>query len=257
MDTCDKEKIGKLISKLRKEQKLTQKELAEKLMVSNKTISKWENGAGLPDISMLAPLADILGITITELLKGEQLTKSDPLEQNEVEHILQKTITMVQEDHKSLNKWKKQNQIIYMSALAIMLLEFLILFFLGVTKEEFGVNLFVYELFNVITAGYFTFIVKTELPAYYDENKISFYSDHGLRLNMIGLYFNNSNWRPIIRTICFSLSISMITLPLIHGFYFMHQITHSNWYSESLVLCSFCFFVLLFVPIYIIGNKYE
>lgn len=257
MDTCDKEKIGKLISKLRKEQKLTQKELAEKLLVSNKTISKWENGAGLPDISMLAPLADILGITVTELLKGEQLTKSDPLEQNEVESILQKTITMVQEDHKILNKWKKQNQIIYLSALAIMLLEFLILFFLGITKKEFGINIFVYELVNVITAGYFTFIVKTELPSYYDENKINCYFGHGLRFHTIGLYFNNSNWRPIIRTMCFSSSISMITLPLIHGFYFMHQTTHSDWYSESLVLCTFCFLVLFLVPLYIVGNKYE
>jgi len=63
-------KVGKLIQKLRKEQKLTQQELGDKLGVSPKTISKWETGGGLPDISFLKKISEIFNITIEELLDG-------------------------------------------------------------------------------------------------------------------------------------------------------------------------------------------
>ena len=68
-------KVGKLIQKLRKEQKLTQQELGDKLGVSPKTISKWETGGGLPDISFLKRLSEIFNITIEELLEGSLIQK--------------------------------------------------------------------------------------------------------------------------------------------------------------------------------------
>ena len=67
----DNIRTGKLIAKLRKQRGLTQQQLADKLNLSNKTISKWESGAGSPDISNLPILAEALGITVDELLKGE------------------------------------------------------------------------------------------------------------------------------------------------------------------------------------------
>lgn len=68
----DSKKIGKLIAKRRKEKGMTQGELAERLSVSNKTISKWETGAGLPDISVLVDLASVLDISVDDLLKGKE-----------------------------------------------------------------------------------------------------------------------------------------------------------------------------------------
>lgn len=73
----DNIQTGKLIAKLRKQQGLTQQQLADKLNLSNKTISKWESGTGSPDISNLPILAETLGITVDELLKGE-LNVSEP-----------------------------------------------------------------------------------------------------------------------------------------------------------------------------------
>lgn len=67
----DNAKIGSLIAELRKKQGLTQQQLADKLNLSNKTISKWESGSGSPDISNLSVLAEALGISVDELLKGE------------------------------------------------------------------------------------------------------------------------------------------------------------------------------------------
>lgn len=71
----NQEKIGKFISKCRKDKNITQEELAEKLSVSNKTVSRWENGVNMPDYSVLKDLCNILDIDINELLSGEKDNK--------------------------------------------------------------------------------------------------------------------------------------------------------------------------------------
>ncbi|MBO5414658.1 MAG: helix-turn-helix transcriptional regulator [Bacilli bacterium] len=73
----NQEKIGKFISKLRKEKKLTQEQLAEKLGVTSKSISRWENGKTMPDVSLFEPLCKELNITINELLSGEKIKKEE------------------------------------------------------------------------------------------------------------------------------------------------------------------------------------
>jgi len=62
---------GAIIKELREKKHLTQLELAEKLFVSDKTISKWENGKGYPDLTMLEPIANVFGVSIAELLSGK------------------------------------------------------------------------------------------------------------------------------------------------------------------------------------------
>ena len=68
----DQIKIGRFIAELRKEHNMTQRTLAEKLGITDRAISKWENGRGLPDVSLMKPLCETLGITVTELLNGER-----------------------------------------------------------------------------------------------------------------------------------------------------------------------------------------
>lgn len=65
---------GAVIKKLREEKHMTQAELAEKICVSDKTISKWETAKGYPDISLLEPLAKVLGVSITELISGNAVS---------------------------------------------------------------------------------------------------------------------------------------------------------------------------------------
>ena len=73
----EQDKIGKFIQSLRKEKNLTQQELADIIGVTDRAISKWENGRGLPDYSLLRPLSDALGISINELLNGERIEKEE------------------------------------------------------------------------------------------------------------------------------------------------------------------------------------
>lgn len=80
--------IGKFISQKRKEQNMTQEQLAEKLGVSNKTVSKWECGKCMPDYSIVKPLCQELGITVSELMDGEDKgTHNDELLLNMLERI--------------------------------------------------------------------------------------------------------------------------------------------------------------------------
>ena len=69
----DQVKIGRFIKAIRKEKNLTQREVAEKLGISEKTISKWETGNGLPEVSLMLPLCELLEISVNELLSAERL----------------------------------------------------------------------------------------------------------------------------------------------------------------------------------------
>ena len=68
---------GTTIKNLRESRKLTQAELAERIGVSSKTVSKWETAKGLPDISLLQPLAQVLGISVIELMNGEPIANKN------------------------------------------------------------------------------------------------------------------------------------------------------------------------------------
>ena len=89
----DQIKIGKFISECRKAKKLTQAQLAEKLNITDRAISKWECGRSLPDSSIMLELCEILGITVNDLLCGEVVTMDNynkKLEENLLETVRQK-----------------------------------------------------------------------------------------------------------------------------------------------------------------------
>ena len=73
----DNGKTGTLIKKLRKEKGMTQKELADQLHITDRAVSKWERGLCAPDVSLLEPLAAALGVTVVELISGEQAAEED------------------------------------------------------------------------------------------------------------------------------------------------------------------------------------
>lgn len=80
----NQKKIGQFIAQCRKEKNLTQMQLAEKLHITNRAISKWETGKSLPDASIMLDLCKLLDITTTELLTGEQIAPEQVREQAEI-----------------------------------------------------------------------------------------------------------------------------------------------------------------------------
>ena len=73
----DQKKIGAFIAQCRKEKSLTQIQLAELLDITNQAVSKWENGRAMPDVSLLQPLCDALGISLNELFSGEHISAEE------------------------------------------------------------------------------------------------------------------------------------------------------------------------------------
>lgn len=125
-------RIGKFIQELRKEKKLTQKELADKIGVIDKTVSKWENGRGLPDVSILRKLSEVLDVSVNELLSAEKI----PLQEKEIK---------VEENYYNVvdSKTKLQSDI---TGNLIFKIIGLILLFIGLgyfNIEGFWVNLFI------------------------------------------------------------------------------------------------------------------
>lgn len=83
----DAKKTGQLIQQMRKERGMTQAELAGRLRVTDKAVSRWERGIGCPDISLLEPLAEALHVTVLDILRGEQ-TEEEEISVREAEDTL-------------------------------------------------------------------------------------------------------------------------------------------------------------------------
>lgn len=109
----NQEKTGKFIAELRKEKNMTQIDLADKLGITDRAVSKWENGRGMPDLSLLAPLCEILGVSINELLSGEWLDKKDYQEKLE-----DNIINTINYTDKKINKTKR----VLIAALSVILI---------------------------------------------------------------------------------------------------------------------------------------
>lgn len=118
----DNEKIAQFISEQRKEIKLTQKELAEQLGVTDKAVSKWERGLCCPDISLLSKLSSILGVTTSELLNGEKAGPPAP----EVEAMIETTLQYADVATKNMiaknARWKYVAIVSLVSLLSILVL---------------------------------------------------------------------------------------------------------------------------------------
>ena len=96
----DKEKTGQLITTLRKEKGLTQKQLADALNVTDKAVSKWERGLSFPDISMLEPISELLDISIMEILAGERQDKNVTLTRKEAQELINASVELGDEEIK-------------------------------------------------------------------------------------------------------------------------------------------------------------
>lgn len=122
----NQQKIGRFIANLRKEKNMTQMDLANKLGITDRAISKWENGRGMPDLSLLIPLCQILNITINELLSGEKLDKKDYQEKLEAN-----IINTIDYTDRKIKKTKKSFSIILL----------VIIIFIGIFITMFNIDI--------------------------------------------------------------------------------------------------------------------
>uniref|UniRef100_UPI0040570BCF helix-turn-helix domain-containing protein n=1 Tax=Acetatifactor sp. TaxID=1872090 RepID=UPI0040570BCF len=112
----NQKKIGHFLSELRKEQEMTQQQLADAIGVSNKTISKWECGNGMPELSSIMPLCQTLHINVNELLSGERLPENDYSMKAE-----ENMMNLIQETELTKKKHGNSLSIIIVTIIAVLL----------------------------------------------------------------------------------------------------------------------------------------
>ena len=255
MFEIDKAKFGAFVAELRKEKGLMQKDLAQKLYVSDKAVSKWERGLSIPDVAILVPLADILGVTVTELLECRRLPKDEPMDSQQTEEIVKRVISLSEEEQRKYrpDRFKRGLQLLLCAAAGC--LEIWILTMLGYTLDELSTSLATMMVLMAIFGTYFCVFSKEKLPRYYDENRISSFSDGFLRMNIPGVYFNNRNWPHIVRAGQLWAMIGLVVSPAI--FYIMNRFLPEVWDVAAVYIILILVLGGLFVPMMIVARKYE
>lgn len=251
MFEIDKAEFGAFLSQLRKEKGYTQKDLAGKLFVSDKAVSKWETGASIPDTALLVPICEILEITTTELLTCQRMGQGQTMDAAQVDSIVKQTITLTASEQTTASKHKRKWMILYTVFFAIACAEMLLLYF----SDSFQATSITVSVLGTIFGAYFCLFAKPRLPTYYDENKVSAFVDGPFRMNMPGVNFNNSNWPHIMNAGRVWALATMAGYPALC--FVMQMIFPRFWaYFEIFFALTLCLGGL-FVPMYILARKYE
>lgn len=248
MESIDRERFGRFLSEMRKEKGFTQQELADKLFVSNKAVSKWERGQSLPDIGLLTPLAQLLDISVAELLKGERLTE-ETVDSCEAKELVDQVLQFSEEEQGKKRRFWRRAWVI--CALAAAMEVILLAGTAHLTDLELWDYLMLVEGLALGFGAYFCFAAKERLPAFYDENKLNYYSDGFFRMNIPGVRFNNSNWPHILRAArAWLLGTAVVWPPLFAAARAFLPTGALLWVTLPAVLS-------FFIPIMAAAKKYE
>lgn len=251
MFEIDKQKFGSFVSELRKEKGLTQKEVAERLFISPKAISKWETGVNIPDISLLIPLAEILEVSVTELLMCKRMDADEVMDSDKVEGIVKTAIAYSEENPERAYQQNGKWGIIYGISVLASAIGLLLNYLYGQISTPVLASVFLGVLFG----AYFCFFVKTKLPGYYDENRIRGIHDGVIRMNIPGVRFTNTNWSYMIKVGRIWACLSMALFPMLAVG--LTILVPELW--SKIEQWAFLVMMLggLMVPLCIVGKKYE
>lgn len=248
MYNIDKKEFGAFVAARRKEKGYTQKELAEKLYVSDKAVSKWETGTSIPDTALLIPLAELLGVTVTELLLCRK-NGDKSLTPDDAEKAVQTAIGFDTSPIKRVWQTERTVPLCYLAALVIAVVSSLATVKLGLFDELY----FTYMGILAGFGGYFCLFAQQRLADIYDQARISAISDGIFRMNLVGVHFNNRNWPHMLRAGQIWGISYLILFPWIRLVLLLLHVPASAIFS----LCLIAIIGGLFIPMYIVGKKYE
>lgn len=251
MFDIDKKAFGTFVAARRKEKGYTQKELAEKLFLSDKAISKWETGASLPDTAMLIPLSELLGVSVTELLLCRRMEPEAVMDSAQVEDMVKTALVFSEEHPTRAYQTRSIFQLLYLLSLPVGCAILLLSHSLQALYSEALTAALLGAIFGV----YFCFLTKTKLPTFYDENRCGFYVDGPFRLNIPGIAITNANWAHIVRVGCFWSCISMTLFPALS--LVMTLAYPALWMRIRLFVTLALLLGGLFIPMYIAGKAHE
>ena len=251
MFEIDKKKFGAFVAELRREKGYTQRELAEKLFVSDKAVSKWETAVSIPDTALLIPLAELLGVTVTELLMCQRVCGEASMDTEQVEGIVKTAIHLTDEKAERAYQTGSRWPLLYVCSLILGMAGTAFCWY----RQLFGNTLFTVVALGMIFGAYFCFAVKTRLPVFYDENRLGFYYDGIFRMNVPGIRLNNSNWPHLVQVGRIWSCALMVLYPPLQGV--LCWANKALWGRLELWVCLALVLGGLFIPFYVVGKKYQ
>ena len=187
MYELDKAAFGRFLAQLRREKGMTQKELAATLYVSDKAVSKWERGQSVPDISLLVPLA---------------------------EQLIRKALTFSAEPPERRQARTKKYLPVYVICCVLGVAGALAVWAAGLADIEGVLALLIVDVvFGVVYGAYAMFWMAETLPRYYDENRICNFAQGAFHIHIPGVYYNNRNWKHILRAFRVWSMASLVLVP--------------------------------------------
>lgn len=251
MYELDKSRFGAFVAMLRKEKGLTQKALAQQLFISDKAVSKWETGVSVPDTALLIPLAEALGVTVTELLRCERQPVDAPLQPEAVEQVV-KTAVLYGEE-KPRRAWRNLGRwpLWYGLSLSLGAAGLWINWHCGTAEEGLWMPV---VLLGAVFGAYFCFFVRTNLPPFYDQYRLGIVQDGIFRMNIPGVSFNNRNWPHVITVVRIWSCAAMAGMPLLA--LAVWTLAPGTWKQIALAVVLLMTLVGLFVPLVAVAKRY-
>lgn len=253
MFQIDKERFGSFVAACRREKGLTQKQLAQQLYVSDKAVSKWERGLSLPDISLLQPLAQALGLSVAELLEGRRLSQDQQMGLEQAEALVGKALSFSPGKGERAWQQSRRRNLLWASFFLLACLETLCLVFWAPGGFPAWSGLLTYQCLSLVFGCYFWLAVRLRLPDYYDQNRISAYYDGPFRLSLGGVALNNRNWPKIVRAGQIWSAASALLLPFIYGLGLW--LAPDFWSLQGSMILLVLWLLALFVPLYRAANR--
>lgn len=214
MQEINKSDFGKFLAQLRKERGWTQRNLAEELYVSDKAVSKWERGLSLPDVALLLPLAEKLGVTVTELLEGQRMPQEQRFTAEEVDQLIHRALTFQTEPPERAQERVRKYLPVYLVCSVLGVAGALAVWLLGLVSKELGLAiLIVGVILGVVYGAYALFWMEETLPRYYDENRISQFAHGAFHMHIPGIYYNNRNRPHILKVFRIWSMVSLVATP--------------------------------------------
>ena len=251
MYEMNKERFGAFVAGLRKEKGLTQKELALRVHVTDKAVSKWERGLSIPDVALLVPLAEVLEVSVTELLECRRMDLGG-LSPQQIEELVQRAVSLADPEPQRPGR---KNLLLWLAGLALAAAEVLCLLALDGPGPILTGGVGLVTLLCGVFSGFFWLYTREKLPRYYDENPISAFSDGPLRMNLPGTTFNNRSWPYILRVLqWWSLGCLWLSpLAWLAG----SRLAPDVWMASGGKVLTLAFVLSLLPPLWYLAKKYE
>lgn len=242
MYELDKAAFGHFLAQLRREKGMTQKELAATLYVSDKAVSKWERGLSVPDISLLVPLA--------ELLQGRRVEEEQRFTREETEDLIRKAVTFSAEPPERRQARTKKYLPVYVICCVLGVAEALAVWAAGLADIEGALALLIVGVvFGVVYGAYAMFWMAETLPRYYDENRICNFAQGAFHIHIPGIYYNNRNWKHVLRAFrVWSMASMVLVPPCTAGAVFVERATGWQVWGAVLVVYIASLFGAIVIP---------